>query len=83
MYGASALLSMMAMPREGHLAQVYRMFSFLKSHHNAVIVFDPTPSGIDESPFTDGDWASSAYGECKEDVSSNAPESRGIYFTMP
>ena len=25
----SALASMMAMPREGHLAQIYRMFSFL------------------------------------------------------
>ena len=45
----SALASMMAIPREGHLDQVYRMCSFLKSHHNAVMVFDPTPPELDLS----------------------------------
>ena len=78
----SALASMMAMPREGHLAQVYRMFSFLSSHHNAVMVFDHTPPDIDHSAFTDEDWTASAYGECKEEIPSNAPKPRGIGFTM-
>ena len=78
----SALASMMAMPREGHLAQVYRMFSFLRSHHNAVMVFDPTPPEIDSSSFTDEDWTTSAYGECKEEIPNNAPKPRGIGFTM-
>ena len=49
----SALASMMAMPREGHLAQVYCTFSFFSSHHNAVMVFDSTPPDIDESAFVD------------------------------
>ena len=78
----SALASMMAMPREGHLAQVYRMFSFLKSHHNAVMVFDCTPPDIDLSEFADDDWTSTPYGECKEEIPPNAPKPRGIGFWM-
>ena len=35
----SALTSMMALPREGHLKELYHMFALLKSKHNAVIVF--------------------------------------------
>ena len=57
-----ALESMMAMPREEYVSQVYRMFSFLESHQNTVIVFDPTPPDIDRSAFTDEDWTSSIYG---------------------
>ena len=38
----SALASMMALPREGHLDAVVHMFAFLKRKHNGVIVFDPT-----------------------------------------
>ena len=78
----SALASMMTMPREGHLTQVYRMFSFLKSHHNAVMVFDPTPPDLDESAFANEDWNSSYYGECKEEIPTNAPKPRGIGFTI-
>ena len=46
------------------------------------MVFDPTPPDIDASAFTDEDWSFTAYGECKEEISSNAPEPRGIGFTM-
>ncbi len=74
---ASGRGSMMAMPREGQLAQVYRMFSFLRCHHNAVMVFDPSEPNIDESAFPKQDWTSSAYGECKEEIPNNAPEPRG------
>ena len=57
-----ALESMMAMPREEYLSQVYRMFSFLESHQNTVIVFDPTPPDIDRYAFTDEDLTSITYG---------------------
>ena len=56
--------------------------SFLKSHHNAVMVFDPTPPDIDTSAFTDEDWSSTVYGECKEVIPDNAPKPRGIGFYM-
>ena len=78
----SAMASMMALPREGHLTQLYHMFSFLKSKHNAVMVFDPSEPDINESLFTDEDWTATAYGECKEELPSNAPEPRGLGFTM-
>ena len=57
-----ALASMMAVPREEYLSQLYCVFSFLESHQNTVIVFDPKPPDIDRSTFTDEDWTSITYG---------------------
>ena len=48
----SALASMMALLREGHLKEIYHMFAFLKSRHNGVMVFDPTEPYIDDSKFS-------------------------------
>jgi hypothetical protein len=45
----SMLLSHLALPCEGHLYQVYYMFTYLKAHHNAEMVFDPTEPVIDPS----------------------------------
>ncbi len=78
----SALASMMALPRDGHLREVFHMFAFLKSKHNGVMVFDPTEPDIDESQFPNEDWSASPYGECKEEIPTNAPAPRGRAFTM-
>jgi hypothetical protein len=78
----SAMASMMALPREGHLNTLFHMFSFLKTKHNAVMVFDPTVPEIDESQFPIQDWSATSYGTCVEDIPPNAPEPRGIGFTM-
>ena len=78
----SALASMMALPRTNHLNAVYHMFSFLKNNHNGVMVFDPTEPDLDLSQFPKEDWSASAYGECKEELPTNAPEPRGNGFTM-
>ena len=78
----SALASMMANPREGHLKEVFHMFSFLKTKHNGVMVFDPTEPDIDESQFAREDWSATAYGSCTEDIPPNAPTARGIGMTM-
>ena len=78
----SALASMMASPREGHLEQLYHMFAFLKIKHNSSMVFDPSEPDIDESQFTREDWSASAYGECKEEIPPNMPEPKGVGFTM-
>lgn len=78
----SALASMMAMPRQGHLKAALHMFAFLKCKHNAVMVFDPTVPDIDESAFPSQDWSETPYGECKEDIPFNAPTPRGVGFTM-
>ena len=76
------MVSMMALPREGRLTQLYHMFSFLKSKHNAVMVFDPSEPDINLSLFTHEDWTSTAYGDCKEDLSPNSPEPRVLGFTI-
>ena len=78
----SALASMMAFPREVHLDAVFHMFAFLKRKHNGVMVFDPTESEIDINKFPCEDWSATPDGECKEEIPSNAPERRGIAFTM-
>ena len=78
----SAMASMMALPREGHLQQVYRMFAFLKCKHNSVMVFYHTEPDLDLSLFQDEDWSSAPYGNCKEEIPSNAPDPRGLGFTM-
>ena len=78
----SALASMMALPRTGHLHVVLYMFAFLKNKHNSVMVFDHTEPDIDTSQFPSEDWSASAYGECKEELPPNAPKARGLGFTM-
>ena len=39
----SMMASCMALPREGHLKQLFHMFSYLKNKHNSEMVFDLTP----------------------------------------
>jgi len=78
----SAMASMMAMPREGHLEQLFHIFAFLNIKHNSAMVFDPTEPDIDDSQFVREDWTASPYGECKEELPSNMPPPRGIGFSM-
>jgi len=79
---ASMMESCMAMPRRGHLEQLYHMFAFLRKKHNSEMVFDPTEPEIDEASFEQQDWKDTVYGECKEEIPSNAPEPRGFGFKM-
>ena len=78
----SALASMMALPREVRLDAFFYMFAFLKRKHNGVIVFYPTEPETDINKFPHEDWSATPYGECKEEIPSNAPDPRGIAFTM-
>ena len=82
----SMMASMMAMPREGHLEQLYHMFAFLKIRHNSQMVFDPTPPDIDPSIFPREDWSHTVYGNKKEEIpSTNDPnyvEPRGKDFVI-
>ena len=56
------MASHLALPREGHLEQVLHIFSYLKCHHNAEMVFDPSDPVIDDSLFERHDWTSSEFG---------------------
>ena len=79
---ASLMASCMALPRIGHLEQVYNIFSYLKSKHNAEMIFDPTESEIDDNQFEREDWSSSVYMNAKETLPANMPESRSFGFKI-
>ena len=77
------LSSQLALPRHGHLQEVFHIFGYLKAHHNAEMVYDPSDPVIDEDLFERLDWASSEFGHnLKEDMPPNMPEPRGIGFIM-
>ena len=80
----SMLSSHLAMPREGHLKQLYHIFAYLCQHHNTKLVFDPSDPVINESDFKEKDWASTALGHIqgKEELPGNMPQPRGLGFKM-
>ena len=79
----SIMSSQIALPRVGHLEQVLHIFGYLKTHHNAELVFDPTPPEIDHAAFERRDWSTSEFGhlEQQEEIPRNAPQERGNGFT--
>ena len=80
----SLLSSHLALPREGHMLQLFQIFAYLKKYHNTEMVYDPSDPTIDESSFELRDWTSSEFGHLqgKEELPPNMPEPRGLGFTM-
>eukprot|EP00957_Ditylum_brightwellii_P013880 1046412-Ditylum_brightwellii.AAC.1 len=80
----SLMSSHLAMPREGHMAEVLRIFIHLRKYHNTELVFGPSNPVMDELAFEQKDWTSSEFGHAqgKEEVPRNKPESRGMGFVM-
>jgi hypothetical protein len=80
----SMLSSHLALPREGHLQQVFHVFGYLKKYHNTEMVFDPSDPVIDESQFERKDWSTSEFGVSDEEetLPPNMPEPRGSGFII-
>jgi hypothetical protein len=80
----SMLSSHLALPREGHLYQLFQVFGHLKKYHNTEMVYDPSDPVIDESAFEEKDWTSSEFGHLqgKEELPPNMPEPRGQGFVI-
>jgi hypothetical protein len=82
----SMLSSCLALPREGHLEQLFHIFAYLKGKHNTEMIFDPSLPVIEENLFPKEDWSSSVYAtsdcELKENTPPNMPGPRGQGFTM-
>jgi hypothetical protein len=47
----SMMSSYMALPREGHLYELFQIFGYLKKYHNTEMVFDPSDPVVDQSSF--------------------------------
>ena len=80
----SMMASHLALPREGHLRELYHIFSYLKAHSNAEMVFDPTPISPDLTLFERADWSYLPYdGEMlKEELPADMPKPLGPSMTM-
>ena len=79
----SMMLSHLALPRIGHLKQVLHIFGYLKQHHNAEIVFDPSDPVVDENLFERRDWASSEWRpNLTDELPGNMPKPRVMGFVM-
>ena len=82
----SMLSSCLALPRYGHLQQIFNIFAYLKKHHNTEMIFDPSEPVIDMEQFPKQDWSHSVYAtgdaELTEPIPSDMPEARGEGFTM-
>ena len=78
----SILASCMALPREGHLEQLYHIFAYLKQKHNVEMVFDPSEPDIESYKFEREDWSHSVYNDAKEIIPSNSPKPRGFGFKI-
>ena len=70
----------LALPRSGHLQQVYHMFGYLKAKPKRTLIFDPTHPDINESRFVKCDWHD-FYRGAQESIPGDAPEPRGNVVT--
>jgi hypothetical protein len=72
----SMLAAHNALPREGHLGAVFRIYSYLKTKPNARLIFDPAYADIDYSSFPQQNWAE-FYGDVTEAIPPDAPAPLG------
>jgi len=66
-----------ALPRDGHLEAIYHIFSYLKSHENSRLVFDPAYPTIDDRRFHVTDWTD-FYPDACDELPPHMPEPRGL-----
>ena len=78
----SMMSSMMANPRIGHLEQLFHVFGYLKSNHNAEMVFDPTVPEIDMDKFPKEDWSHTPYADFKEQLPHDMRKQLGFGFKI-
>ena len=80
----SMMSSHLALPRVGHLQELYHIFAYLKAHANSEMVFDPTPIVVDMTSFPKEDWSFSPYDEEKlaEELPAHMPKPLGPSMTI-
>ena len=82
------LLSCLALPRFGHMLEMFNIFAYLKRHHNTEMVYDSTTPEIDvQNEFPKEDWTTSVYldedGKIPtEEIPEDAPKPLGKPMTM-
>jgi hypothetical protein len=74
------LSSHLAMPRKGHLDQVFHIFAYLKKYKSSKCVFDASNPSFEER-FKPVEWEE-FYPDAKEDIPHNMPTPRGNEVTI-
>ena len=77
----SMMSSNLALPREGHLAQVFHIFSYLKKQHNSSLVFDPSYPDVNLDSFPKHYWKI-FYSDVKEPMLPDMPKPFGKEVKM-
>jgi hypothetical protein len=74
----------LALPRAGHLKEIYHIFAYLKAHSNTEMVFDPMPVALHMKLFEQQDWSYLLYGHkgLAEELPNNMPKPCGPSMTM-
>ena len=75
------MASCVALPREGHLEMLYRIFAHLKKHHNAEMAFDPSKPSINNNDFERKDWSYSEFSSAikkERELHPKTPTPRGM-----
>jgi len=72
----SELSSYLALPREGQFQAALHLMGYLKKHHNATLVLDPSKPKVNEEEFPRYDWEE-YYHDAHELIPHNAPSPRG------
>ena len=82
-YEVSMLASQMVLPRMGHMTQVLHIVPYLRPHHNAEMLLDPSEPEFDMNvTFSREDWSDTVCGDIKEELPHNNPETRGFGFKI-
>ena len=59
--------SHLALPREGHLKELFHIFAYLRKYHNSEMVFDPSHPVVDKRQFEEKYWTASEFGSHTEE----------------
>ncbi len=80
----SMMSSHLALPRVGHLREIYHVFAYLKAHSNTKMVFNLMPVAVDMNLFEQQDWLYLPYGceGLKEELPHNMPKACSPLMTM-
>ena len=77
----SLLSQYLAMPREGHLEQVFHIVGYLKQNKKLRLMFDSAQPKMKSNWFKEYDWFD-FYRDAKEAIPPNMPEARGLDVTI-
>ena len=73
--------SHLALPRGGHLAQVFYIFPYLNKHHNSALVFDLSYPDVNIDTFPNHYWTK-FYGNVNEAMPPDTPKPFGKEVVM-